>query len=212
MVTWKRRIFDFLEKEVTSAVLKLIEQERYGELINTSLVSGAINCYVELGLNEGSSNDKEINFSIYKKFFEDVFLKHTAEFYVQESSNFLARYSITEYMIKVEERLLEEAKRVQIYLHPRTHDPLQRTCERALITNHLDVFQSEFKNLLDSGRKTYLTKMYILLSKIPVGLDQLKKILENYITDEGLSVLEKCRDAATNVCIFLRIIISLSKI
>lgn len=194
-------MFTSLSESVSNAVLKLVERERTGETINTRLISGIVSCYVELGkVSDDTIPPFEANkeLALYKSHFEVKFLNDTERFYTNESLEYLHNNTVSKYLKKVAQRLQEEMKRTQLYLHESTMDNLMDSCKRVMLVKHLEILYAEFQNFLCANEQEDLGRMYLLVVCIPECFNHLKTALQNHIVQNGLASIEKCVDAVNS--------------
>ncbi|KIK69633.1 hypothetical protein GYMLUDRAFT_34019 [Collybiopsis luxurians FD-317 M1] len=192
LVQWKNNLFVPIQQKHTkmaSAVLRLIEQQRNGETIDQGLVKKVVDSFVSLGLDETDTNKACLD--VYREHFETPFIDATEKFYKKESESFLAEYSVSEYLKKAEERLKEEEDRVDRYLNTQTRKALISKCEQVLIREHAALMWDSFEKLLDYDKDEDLQRMYALLSRIPEGLDPLRKRFEEHVKKAGLLAVSK---------------------
>ncbi|KDQ20808.1 hypothetical protein BOTBODRAFT_26822 [Botryobasidium botryosum FD-172 SS1] len=192
LVQWKSVFFVHIQNKnskLANAVLRLIEAQRNGETIDQSLVKKVVDSFVSLGLDDSDTN--KASFDVYRTHFETPFITATEQYYTQESEAFLAENSVSAYMKRAEERLREEEDRVEIYLSSTTRKTLVSKCEHVLIREHANTIWDDFQNLLDYDKDEDLQRMYTLMSRIPEGLEPLRKRFEDHVKRAGLAAVEK---------------------
>ncbi|KAG6853139.1 hypothetical protein C0991_006619 [Blastosporella zonata] len=189
---WKDVFFKQIQQDnrkLTTAVLRLITQQRNGETIDQGLVKKVVDSFVSLGLDNADLNKECLD--VYKDYFEGPFLEATEEYYKKESDSFLTANSVSDYLKKVEDRLREEEDRVERYLHNKTRKELIAKCDDVLIRQHSELMWESFQVLLDFDKDEDLQRMYALLARIPEGLEPLRKKFEHHVKTAGLSAVSK---------------------
>ncbi|TFK40615.1 Cullin [Crucibulum laeve] len=192
LVQWKNNLFIPIQQRGTklaSAILRLIEAQRNGETIDQGLVKKVVDSFVSLGLDDSDTNKACLD--VYKDHFELPFIEATEKYYKQESEAFLAQHTVSDYLKKAEERLKEEEDRVERYLNTQTRKSLISKCEHVLIRDHSTLMWENFQTLLDFDKDEDLQRMYALLSRIPEGLEPLRKKFEEHVKKAGLAAVSK---------------------
>lgn len=176
-------------RKLAGAILRLIEDQRNGETIDQGLVKQVVESFVSLGLDDTDTNKACLD--VYKEHFEAPFIDATETYYKHESESFIASHSVPDYLKKAEERLKEEEDRVDRYLNTQTRKPLISKCEAVLIREHSTLMWENFQNLLDYDKDEDLQRMYALLSRIPEGLEPLRKKFEEHVKKAGLAAVSR---------------------
>jgi len=191
LVLWRDNLFRDLNEMTTKIMLNFIEKERNGSSIATDLIKGALNCYVEVGLNDEKPNSSELDLSVYNSAFRAPFLECTETYYKKESQAYLQNNPVTEYLKRVETRRKEEESRVQRYMHESTLGPLHLACDKIMVSDHLERLNGEFQNLLNCDKNEDMGRMFSLCRRVENGVTQMERLLEEHITAQGLLAIEK---------------------
>ena len=189
---WKSNFFLHVQSKhskLAGAILRLIERQRNGETIDQGLVKKVVDSFVSLGLDETDIN--KVSYEVYREHLENPFLEATEKYYRQESKAFLSENSVADYLKKAEERLREEEDRVERYMNTNTRKALITKCEHVLIREHAELMWESFQGLLDYDKDEDLQRMYALLSRIPEGLEPLRKKFEEHVKRAGLAAVAK---------------------
>lgn len=173
---------------LTNALLRQVERQRNGEIVDVGMLKTVIGSFVTLGLSQGEGRPPEL--LVYRTGFEQMFLSETSRFYRTESAEYIAQNGVTDYMKKVEIRLREEEERVQRYLHPTTEYSLQVNCYQALIVNQVQAFEGIFDELLRRDQKDDLKRMYRLLCNVVMLLPNFRTKFEQFVKNKGLEATE----------------------
>jgi len=161
-------------------LLANIKAEREGELVDRSLLRGTLSMLVDLGI-EGTG--------VYEEDFERAFLETTRAFYRAESQDVISKNTCPVFMMKAEERLLEEQGRVMHYLDRSTEGKLRGIVEEELVKAHattlVEMEGSGCKAMFRDDKVEDLKRMYGLFARVPATLDELRGAMSEYVKAAG---------------------------
>ncbi|KAG7798253.1 hypothetical protein KL929_002218 [Ogataea haglerorum] len=190
LLSWRDYKFHTNLDILMSEIMEQIRDQRLNKIESIGNLSVAIKSFVLLGFDV---NDlKKQNLSVYINDFEKSFLTETYNFYAEESQNFIKEYGVVNYLVKAEQRIEEELKRLE-ELNDHTRRPLNDCLNEVLITNHADVIRSELTPLLDQERYSDIRRMHHLLKRVPMTIDPLLQQFQAYVRQQGLNAVEELK-------------------
>jgi cullin 1 len=121
-------IFDKVKVQVTSAILKVINCERNGEIVDANFDSSLLQRCIKI---YRAMEPKE--FTVYGESFENPYIDDAVAYYSRQSQQWLASDSTPEYLIKTENAIDLEARRVAAYFLPTTDPKIRKICAETLL-------------------------------------------------------------------------------
>lgn len=116
-----------IKRKTRDAVLRLIERERDGELVDKALIKNILGIFIEVGMG---------GMECYERDFEEHLLSETGSYYKRQAAEWIEQDSCPDYMLKAEDCIKLEEERVENYLHSSTKAKLLKEVETEVLANY----------------------------------------------------------------------------
>ncbi|KAF6754483.1 ubiquitin ligase SCF complex subunit Cullin [Ephemerocybe angulata] len=169
-----------IKDHLVTAILKQVQHEREGYVINRSAVKGCVDVFHRLETDHGT---------VYKTELEKKFLEESETFYKSEAQHLLSTCECPEYLRRVESRYQSEDSRIHHYLSPQTGPGLRKILEDTLLIPNLSTVismpNSGLDSMIDTDKFDDLARLYRLYLPVQGGLSCLKRTLRESINRRG---------------------------
>ncbi|GFH22359.1 CULLIN_2 domain-containing protein, partial [Haematococcus lacustris] len=181
-------VYSEMKKKAREAVLRLVDKEREGELVDRALIKNILGIFIEVGGRSLTGMD------CYERDFEESLLAETGAYYQRKAALWIEQDSCPEYMVKAEEHLRLEEERVDNYLHSSSKPRLLKEVELEVLSVHQTaLLQKEFSGcavLLRDDKTEDLARMYRLYNRIRGGLDPVAEVFRSHVEAEGSKLVK----------------------
>jgi len=186
LTSFKDNIYQQIKVGAKDAILKLIDQERDGEIIDKTLIKNTVELYEQMGMG---------GLDTYIEDLESKLLESTREYYAKKREEWITTDSTPEYLIKAEKVLKEESNRVKEYLNTATESKLLKVVEEEILEKVepalLEKEGSGCKVLLANDKSEDLQRMFRLFSRLDNGLPPMASIVQEFISSMGHEILNQ---------------------
>eukprot|EP00055_Hartaetosiga_balthica_P006552 m.20735 g.20735 ORF g.20735 m.20735 type:complete len:771 (+) comp5280_c0_seq1:227-2539(+) len=199
---WREHLFLPLQSKLVDAVLQLINDDRSGIAVKSTVIHTYTDSLVAMGLDDrehehsnvpGLPFEPHTNLNLYVKYFERPLIFSTKEYYEKEVSKFRAsNVSIADYAKQALERVEQEEDRLERYMHVSSKEKLNQVCHSVMIQSQLKLFHNEIEPLLADNKEEDLNRVYNLLRRVKNALEPLATNLQKHIEERGLAAIAAC--------------------
>lgn len=187
MNIWRDEMIEKVHEPLVTAVLQDITRDRRGVSTYSNILRDVIHSFVEVQSHEDPLGSQ---LQLYKELFEERLLENTGNFYQKEAQKLYEQNDVSNYMIKVIEKLDEEELRLRKFIHHTSISPCKKECVNKLIADIQDRLLDEYKIMLKDEHVEDLSRLYILIRRLNEGCKKMADIFHDHIFENGKDSIE----------------------